>query len=141
MSPKCIAAHLEFDAAMTDLVKQFERYNPATDIIGGIPILRGGQPIGRNTVPGGHAIKALNAMNRVNNALERIARDCKDDYKPPCEKQPEFKPVPIPPPVPSPDFMKRMAEITGLTGGALVVYVIFSEGSRLFPPRNLVPLP
>jgi hypothetical protein len=39
------------------------------------------------------------------------------------------------------DFMKRMAEITGLTGTALILYLIASEGSRLFPPRNLVPIP
>lgn len=32
--------------------------------------------------------------------------------------------------------------VTGLTGAALVVYLIVSEGSRiLFPPRNLVPVP
>jgi hypothetical protein len=30
---------------------------------------------------------------------------------------------------------------TGLTGAALVTYLIISEGSRLFPPRNLVPVP
>jgi hypothetical protein len=41
-----------------------------------------------------------------------------------------------------PDFIKRMSEITGLTGTALMVYLIFSEGSRiLFPPRNLIPAP
>jgi uncharacterized protein RhaS with RHS repeats len=38
-------------------------------------------------------------------------------------------------------FMQKMSEITGLTGAALVVYLIISEGSRLFPPRNLVPVP
>jgi hypothetical protein len=35
----------------------------------------------------------------------------------------------------------EIAAITGLTGGALVVYLIISEGSRIFPPRNLIPLP
>jgi hypothetical protein len=39
------------------------------------------------------------------------------------------------------DFWDTMAKITGLTGAALVIYVIVSEGSRLFPPRNLVPVP
>ncbi len=38
-------------------------------------------------------------------------------------------------------YMDKMAEITGLTGTALVLYLIASEGSRLFPPRNLVPVP
>jgi hypothetical protein len=33
-------------------------------------------------------------------------------------------------------------EITGLTGLALVTYLLLSEGSRvLYPPRNLVPVP
>ena len=32
-------------------------------------------------------------------------------------------------------------EATGLTGAALVVYLIVSEGSRLYPPRNLAPIP
>lgn len=38
-------------------------------------------------------------------------------------------------------FMETMSAITGLSGGALLVYVIISEGSRLFPPRNLIPVP
>ncbi len=33
-------------------------------------------------------------------------------------------------------------DVTGLAGGALITYLIISEGSRLlFPPRNLVPAP
>ncbi len=37
---------------------------------------------------------------------------------------------------------KRLEQITGLTGAALVVYLIISEGSRVaFPPRNFVPVP
>lgn len=39
------------------------------------------------------------------------------------------------------NFMKKMETITGLTGAALIIYLIFSEGSRLIPPRNLVPIP
>jgi hypothetical protein len=38
-------------------------------------------------------------------------------------------------------FMRKMGQLTGLTGAALLTYVIISEGSRLFPPRNLVPVP
>jgi hypothetical protein len=36
---------------------------------------------------------------------------------------------------------ERIAAITGLTGTALTIYLILSEGSRAFPPRNLIPLP
>ncbi|WP_252243917.1 MULTISPECIES: hypothetical protein [unclassified Clostridium] len=38
-------------------------------------------------------------------------------------------------------FWEEMEAITGLAGAALVAYVIISEGSRLFPPRNLIPVP
>ena len=36
---------------------------------------------------------------------------------------------------------KYWEQVTGLTGAALVTYLIISEGSRLFPPRNLIPIP
>jgi hypothetical protein len=50
--------------------------------------------------------------------------------------------VPTPAPAPDRGFMKKMSEVTGLTGVALLIYVVVSEGSRvLFPPRNLVPVP
>lgn len=39
------------------------------------------------------------------------------------------------------DFLDQMSRITGLTGAALIIYLIFSVGSRVFPPRNLVPVP
>jgi hypothetical protein len=40
------------------------------------------------------------------------------------------------------EVRKKIAAATGLTGGALVAYLIVSEGSRIvFPPRNLVPVP
>jgi hypothetical protein len=32
-------------------------------------------------------------------------------------------------------------ELTGLTGGALLLYLIISQGSRVIPARNLVPVP
>lgn len=59
----------------------------------------------------------------------------------------QYVPVPVPErtrqesPEDRRDFWRRMQEITGLTGAALVIYVIVSEGSRLFPPRNLIPVP
>ncbi len=37
--------------------------------------------------------------------------------------------------------MDNMSEITGLTGTALVIYLIISEGSLAFPPRNFVRIP
>ena len=42
----------------------------------------------------------------------------------------------------SKSLRERISEITGLTGAALTVYIIISEGSRiLIPPRNMIPAP
>lgn len=54
---------------------------------------------------------------------------------------PKTVPVEIPQPKTDGGFMKKMEELTGLAGAALIVYIIISEGSRLFPPRNLIPVP
>lgn len=64
--------------------------------------------------------------------------------KPPPRPQEWVRPMvqaSPPAPVADPGFMRKMSELTGLTGVALLIYVIVSEGSRLFPPRNLVPVP
>ena len=73
--------------------------------------------------------------------------------------KPVGKPIQIPVPEPKPDPVVEPAirvvpqpengvldweyweEVTGLTGAALIIYLLVSEGSRLFPPRNLVPVP
>jgi hypothetical protein len=38
-------------------------------------------------------------------------------------------------------FWTVREEATGLTGGALVTYIIISEGSRIIPVRNAIPIP
>src|SRR5690606_27299594 len=44
--------------------------------------------------------------------------------------------------LPSPSLRDQIGMAVGLTGTALTVYIIISEGSRfLFPPRNLIPIP
>ncbi len=58
-----------------------------------------------------------------------------------AKQKPVPQPVPVPIPQSDPDFMKKMEALTGLTGAALIIYLIISEGSRLFPPRNLIPVP
>ncbi|GAB4035450.1 FG-GAP-like repeat-containing protein [Spirosoma jeollabukense] len=40
-----------------------------------------------------------------------------------------------------PGMINRIGEAVGLSGTALTIYLIISEGSRLFPPRNLIPIP
>lgn len=66
---------------------------------------------------------------------------CQSIYFPKCVNPPQRVPEVEPVPQTDDSFMKQMEAITGLTGAALIIYLIISEGSRLFPPRNLVPVP
>lgn len=75
----------------------------------------------------GHIQQVMQTINGIINCQAISARKC----RPEPQKQPQ----------PDKGFMKKMEEITGLTGAALIIYLIISEGSRLFPPRNLVPIP
>lgn len=74
-------------------------------------------------------------------------------HEPPCcdaQPIPDYYPYPLPEWKPEPyeepssksvfDW-KYWEELTGLTGTALLLYLLLSEGSRLFPPRNVVPVP
>lgn len=67
--------------------------------------------------------------------------------------KPRPQPVPVPQPQEQPDAKpqpfidvdriwewKYWEEVTGLTGAALVLYLIISEGSRVIPARNAVPI-
>lgn len=60
---------------------------------------------------------------------------------------PEPVPIGIPEPKGMRDWVRRITdwryweEVTGLTGAALVLYLLVSEGSRVIPARNLVPVP
>jgi hypothetical protein len=67
----------------------------------------------------------------------------KREMLPPAEP-----PTDLPPPPPILDvpddsgYWSRLEKATGLTGGALIAYLIVSEGSRfVFPPRNFAPIP
>ena len=74
----------------------------------------------------------------MDNALNAAAY-CEQQYNKLCKPKPNPQPAQVP--VEDKDFMKKMEELTGLAGAALIVYLIISEGSRLFPPRNLLPIP
>jgi hypothetical protein len=89
----------------------------------------------------GHRTAELDARLAQGNCMALFRAQC----------QP--KPVPVPVPEKAPErsrvrlpevdrgFMQRMSAITGLTGTALIIYLIVSEGSRVFPPRNFIPVP
>jgi len=42
---------------------------------------------------------------------------------------------------PDPSWSQKIGQMVGLSGTALTIYIIISEGSRLFPPRNFIPVP
>jgi hypothetical protein len=79
----------------------------------------------------GHRQAIIEALN--------AAAYCEGKFNENCRPKPEPQPIPVP--VQDKGFKKKISEITGLTGTALIIYIIISEGSRLFPPRNLIPAP
>jgi hypothetical protein len=85
----------------------------------------------------GHRIAELDARRAQANCMALFRASCTPPPVP--VQQPERQPERAP--EINRGFLDRMAAITGLTGTALIVYLIISEGSRLFPPRNLVPVP
>lgn len=90
----------------------------------------------------GHRIAERDARRAQANCMALLRIKCQPQPKP--VPQPETQPERAPrrtAPQFDKSFLDRMAEITGLTGTALILYLIVSEGSRLFPPRNLVPVP
>jgi RHS repeat-associated protein len=107
--------------------------------------------------------KLINMDKALLAALEAYyAAYCQNQNPPPAPVTPLVPvpgpaPAPVPAPVPTPTptpqsqpdtpsrpgifNLKYWEAITGLTGTALIAYLVLSEGSRLFPPRNLVPVP
>lgn len=84
---------------------------------------------------GGDAEHNEQIINRMNGFTV-----CQAIYFPQCINPPK-EPVTNPLPEPDEDFMQMMERITGLTGVALIIYIIISEGSRLIPVRNAIPIP
>jgi RHS repeat-associated protein len=54
-----------------------------------------------------------------------------------CKDKPPSPPVPVPVPVPADTAVKAGTAVSV----GVILYWIISEGSRLFPPRNLIPVP
>ncbi|MEM1000255.1 MAG: hypothetical protein AAGN35_24595 [Bacteroidota bacterium] len=116
------------------------------------PAARGALP-----VPGGYIVfyspsPGVILYKRKNEQKEKVPREAPQTY-PVFETQPDAIPQPrwVPPLInPFPDYQpsdksvwdwEYWEEVTGLTGLALFIYLIISEGSRLFPPRNAIPIP
>jgi hypothetical protein len=65
----------------------------------------------------------------------------KGDYEPQPQLASEREPAPQPQTETHESFMEMMHRLTGLTGIALILYLIVSEGTRLIPVRNFLPTP
>jgi hypothetical protein len=95
--------------------------------------------------------KCYNGGDAGHQIAERDARRAQANCMAIFRADPRCTPPHVPVPVPvtdkqtdrtkDKDFLKKMEELTGLTGVALILYLIVFEGSRLFPPRNLIPVP
>jgi hypothetical protein len=82
----------------------------------------------------GHRDAVEQAENALQNCYEKLAAARKrESAASPADEKNEA-------PASSRGFWKTMEDLTGLTGAALVLYIIISEGSRAFPLRNAVPV-
>ena len=59
----------------------------------------------------------------------------------PNENEPNPLPVNVPETSPRNKFLDYMKDKTGLTGAALITYIIISEATRVIPVRNVIPAP
>jgi hypothetical protein len=102
----------------------------------GVPMSPGSQTepgtSGVVEAPGGHYIYKCPLPGII------LYQYCRGPYVP--------TPVPVAQEQPEPQtepsgFWEYMRKVTGLTGAALVVYVLISEGTRVIPVRNFIPAP
>ena len=93
-----------------------------------------------------NGIKRLLRHHRDNDCRDRlpVPRNVYDLVNQPNPQPQDWKGPAISPMVEPEDSIWDWGyweKVTGLTGAALLAYLIISEGSRLYPPRNLVPVP
>ena len=128
------------------LLFELAKYDPKADAQGGFPMKWGS---GR-TKPGGHYNKINELQAGIKSDITRYIQECikdNNDGNPPIPRYVDAlcnRPVPEPAlgNQPAISDLKYWEQITGLTGGALILYLIISEGSRVaVPARNLVPVP
>ena len=81
--------------------------------------------------------KVIDKMND-NGCGNKVPSDATAMSQQPAPTAPDPK---LSPKSSSSGFMDYVSGVTGLSGGALLTYVIISEGSRVIPFRNLVPAP
>ena len=82
----------------------------------------------------------VNHKRALDDAVKGLG-NCWEVYDEMCKG--ELKPVPVPQPgtISDRSFKEKVEAVTGYSGIGLIIYLIISESTRLFLPRNLVPVP
>jgi RHS repeat-associated protein len=124
------------------LLNELRKYDPIADGMGG-PTWK----------PGGHFIEIADLQRGIKNDITRYIEECIKNKGGPSggplpswidEAANRMVDPPILPPHLRPQIQQSgnpLLDLIPTGGAALVIYLIISEGSRLFPPRNLVPVP
>ena len=89
----------------------------------------------------GHQQQFQNKQTQLRNLLNDYDTNGCNGGTPADAWQYATMPTPSPQPGNNRSFLQLMHDLTGLSGWALITYIIISEGSRIIPPRNLVPAP
>jgi RHS repeat-associated protein len=120
-----------------------DEYPYASTIEGGIGAVVADVPTREQRIQGGQLRTLYSTMQQGEAFLV---------FPVPRDKEPDPELIPYPPPVVVPpqiqtplsrnnhSLRERIGIATGLTGTALTIYIIISEGSRLIPARNLIPI-
>jgi RHS repeat-associated protein len=83
--------------------------------------------------PGESFYQTMRGHRTIINMMDRNRRDLQDKYDDDCG--------PPPPPLVCPGTASNAKKAAGTAAALTALYWVISEGSRLFPPRNLVPVP
>jgi len=117
------------------LLNELRKYDPVSDGAGG-PVWK----------PGGHFIKISELQGGIKNDITQYIKDCVKGGGPPAPPIPKWiddaanRKVRLP--VLRPGYVQPVNHNgEKIMAGLILLYWIISEGSRAFPPRNLVPVP
>lgn len=132
---RCDALRAQILDKAGKLLDELKKYNPVSDGAGG-PVWK----------PGGHFTEITQLQSGIKNDITRYVKECIKGGGPPAPPLPRWideaanRPVRLPvlPPGYVPPINHNGEKIMGVL---ILLYWIVSEGSRAFPPRNLVPVP
>ena len=129
-----------------EFLKEWKKYDPDADARGGFPMSGG-----RTTKPFGHWQEMKQLQNGMRNRANEYDRNCNDRNDgrggrggmfPEQARSMSRQHIPR---LAGPNMFEQMGmspeNAAKAAAAAAVIYWIFSGASRLYPPRNLVPVP